>query len=112
MSHVQDPALDTILKVSCSAINSCCSSSIQNPPSKVCSKASPGPFCLTDSFTEAAKRSETMQTDERVEEETVPNYDSSRYYPVQIRDIFQDRYEVLGKLGYGATSTTWFCRDQ
>ncbi|KAI7714157.1 hypothetical protein KC353_g7017 [Hortaea werneckii] len=53
-----------------------------------------------------------MQTDERVEEETVPNYDSSRYYPVQIRDIFQDRYEVLGKLGYGATSTTWFCRDQ
>ncbi|KAI7345746.1 hypothetical protein KC354_g14585 [Hortaea werneckii] len=53
-----------------------------------------------------------MQTDERVEEETVPNYDSSRYYPVQIRDIFQDRYEVLGKLGYGTTSTTWFCRDQ
>ncbi|KAI7329332.1 hypothetical protein KC315_g6206 [Hortaea werneckii] len=52
-----------------------------------------------------------MQTDQRVEEETVPNYDSSRYYPVQIRDIFQNRYEVLGKLGYGATSTTWLCRD-
>ncbi|KAI6896852.1 hypothetical protein D0869_09670 [Hortaea werneckii] len=53
-----------------------------------------------------------MQTDRKIEEETVPNYDSSRYYPVEIRDIFQDRYEVLGKLGYGATSTTWFCRDQ
>ncbi|KAI6824809.1 hypothetical protein KC342_g11379 [Hortaea werneckii] len=53
-----------------------------------------------------------MQTDQRIEEETVPNYKSSRYYPVQIRDVFQDRYEVLGKLGYGATSTTWFCRDQ
>ncbi|KAI6904172.1 hypothetical protein KC318_g4608 [Hortaea werneckii] len=52
-----------------------------------------------------------MQTDQRVEEETVPNYNPSRYYPVQIRDIFQDRYEVLGKLGYDATSTTWFCRD-
>ncbi|KAI7240758.1 hypothetical protein KC330_g1014 [Hortaea werneckii] len=34
-----------------------------------------------------------MQTDRRVEEETVPNYDSSRYYPVQIRDIFQDSAE-------------------
>ncbi|KAI6800960.1 hypothetical protein KC361_g2095 [Hortaea werneckii] len=52
-----------------------------------------------------------MQSDHRVEEETVPNYNPSRYYPVQIRDIFQNRYEVLGKLGYGATSTTWFCRD-
>ncbi|KAI7480069.1 hypothetical protein KC357_g4049 [Hortaea werneckii] len=52
-----------------------------------------------------------MQTDLKVEEETVPNYDTSRYYPVEIRDIFQDRYEVLGKLGYGTTSTTWFCRD-
>ncbi|KAI7162009.1 hypothetical protein KC349_g2409 [Hortaea werneckii] len=53
-----------------------------------------------------------MQTDRKIEEETVPNYVSSRYYPVEIRDIFQDRYEVLGKLGYGTTSTTWFCRDQ
>ncbi|RMY71661.1 hypothetical protein D0863_04990 [Hortaea werneckii] len=53
-----------------------------------------------------------MQTDLKVEEETVPNYDTSRYYPVEIRDVFQDRYEVLGKLGYGTTSTTWFCRDQ
>ncbi|RMY93362.1 hypothetical protein D0862_09238 [Hortaea werneckii] len=53
-----------------------------------------------------------MQTDSKIEEETVPNYDASRYYPVEIRDIFQGRYEVLGKLGYGATSTTWFCRDQ
>ncbi|KAI7201227.1 hypothetical protein D0869_06511 [Hortaea werneckii] len=53
-----------------------------------------------------------MQTDERIEEETLPNYKSSRYYPVQIRDVFQDRYELLGKLGYGATSTTWFCQDQ
>ncbi|GAB1742048.1 hypothetical protein NU219Hw_g7438t1 [Hortaea werneckii] len=53
-----------------------------------------------------------MQTDSKIEEETVPNYDARHYYPVEIRDIFQGRYEVLGKLGYGATSTTWFCRDQ
>ncbi|KAI7682272.1 hypothetical protein KC319_g1105, partial [Hortaea werneckii] len=52
-----------------------------------------------------------MHTDQKVEEETVPNYNPSRYYPVQIGDIFLDRYEVLGKLGFGSTSTTWFCRD-
>ena len=69
-------------------------------------------FCLTDLFAHATKRFIIMQTDLKVQEETVPNYDTSRYYPVEIRDVFQDRYEVLGKLGYGTTSTTWFCRDQ
>ncbi|KAI7279632.1 hypothetical protein KC345_g5242 [Hortaea werneckii] len=56
-------------------------------------------------------QTDQIQTDQKVEEETVPNYNSSRYYLVQIRDIFLNRYEVLGKLGFGSTSTTWFCRD-
>lgn len=46
------------------------------------------------------------------EEETLPGYDESRFYPVVIGDIYEDRFEVLAKLGYGATSTIWLCRDR
>jgi non-specific serine/threonine protein kinase len=46
-----------------------------------------------------------------VEEETLPHYDFSHFYPVKIGDVYQDRYKVIGKLGYGAYSTSWLCRD-
>ncbi|CEL10251.1 Putative Serine/threonine protein kinase [Aspergillus calidoustus] len=46
-----------------------------------------------------------------VEEETIPDYVASRYYPTQIGDLIQDRYQIIGKLGYGATSTAWLARD-
>ncbi|KAM0666464.1 hypothetical protein ACQRIU_004319 [Beauveria bassiana] len=38
-----------------------------------------------------------------------PNF--SRYYPVQIGQVFADRYQVVGKLGFGATSTVWLAHD-
>ncbi|RAQ57642.1 protein kinase domain protein [Aspergillus flavus] len=46
-----------------------------------------------------------------IEEETLPHYKPEHYYPVKIGDIYQARYEVTGKLGYGAYSTSWLCRD-
>ncbi|KKF97536.1 Serine/threonine-protein kinase SRPK [Ceratocystis platani] len=46
-----------------------------------------------------------------MEEETLPLYESEQYYPVKIGQVFADRYEVVGKLGYGAHSTNWLCRD-
>lgn len=52
-----------------------------------------------------------LKTSRAVEEETLPYYDPDEFYPVHIGDIFKDRYQVLGKLGFGANSTTWFCRD-
>ena len=33
------------------------------------------------------------------------------FYPVCIGEVFEDRYQVLGKLGFGSNSTVWFCRD-
>lgn len=48
---------------------------------------------------------------ERCEEETLPNFDSSRYYPVKIGEPIADQYQILGKLGYGVTSTVWYVRD-
>ncbi|KAF2848890.1 kinase-like protein [Plenodomus tracheiphilus IPT5] len=49
--------------------------------------------------------------DTKIEEETLPDYVASRYYPVHIGEIFIDRYQVVGKLGFGVTSTVWLARD-
>lgn len=46
-----------------------------------------------------------------VEEETLPGYVASRYYPTRIGEILQDRYQIVGKLGFGVTSTVWLARD-
>lgn len=46
-----------------------------------------------------------------VEEESIPNYKAQRYYPVRIGEVFNERYQVIGKLGYGSSSTVWLCRD-
>lgn len=48
---------------------------------------------------------------EKIEEETIPEYVATRYYPVRIGQIFPNRYQVVGKLGFGATSTVWLARD-
>lgn len=47
----------------------------------------------------------------KVEEELMPAYDRGLFFPVKLGDIFQARYQVISKLGYGANSTVWFCRD-
>ncbi|KAE8376162.1 hypothetical protein BDV26DRAFT_294390 [Aspergillus bertholletiae] len=39
------------------------------------------------------------------EEETIPGYVAGRYYPTRIGEILKDRYQVVGKLGFGASST-------
>ncbi|KAK8116055.1 CMGC/SRPK protein kinase [Apiospora sp. TS-2023a] len=49
--------------------------------------------------------------DQKVEEEKLPDYLPARYYPVRIGEVFVDRYQVVGKLGFGATSTVWLARD-
>ncbi|KAK2736308.1 hypothetical protein FQN55_001694 [Onygenales sp. PD_40] len=46
-----------------------------------------------------------------LEEETIPNYKPQRFYPVRIGQVLNQQYQVVGKLGYGASSTVWLCRD-
>lgn len=48
---------------------------------------------------------------QKIEEETIPDYSAVCYYPTRIGEIFQDRYQVVGKLGYDTTSTVWLARD-
>lgn len=49
--------------------------------------------------------------DSKVDEETLPDYLPARYYPVRIGEVFVDRYQVVGKLGFGASSTVWLAHD-
>lgn len=46
-----------------------------------------------------------------LEEENWPWYTPESFYPVRIGDVVHSKYQVLYKLGYGTTATTWMCRD-
>ncbi|PLB33109.1 protein kinase-like protein [Aspergillus candidus] len=46
-----------------------------------------------------------------IEEENTPYYDSSLFYPARLGDVFNNRYQLAAKLGYGSNSTVWLARD-
>ncbi len=48
---------------------------------------------------------------QKVEEENLPWYSPSKFYPVRIGQVFASRYQAIGKLGYGGIATVWLCRD-
>ncbi|EXJ61235.1 uncharacterized protein A1O5_12027 [Cladophialophora psammophila CBS 110553] len=41
----------------------------------------------------------------KIEEETLPNYNSSVFYPARIGEVLAPKYRVVDKLGFGAKST-------
>jgi len=48
---------------------------------------------------------------QKLEEERLPDYQAERFYPVQLGEIVNDRFQILAKLGFGTASTAWLCRD-
>ena len=44
--------------------------------------------------------------------EDLEDYRPGGFHPTSIGDVFQNRYKVLHKLGYGGYSTIWFARDE
>jgi serine/threonine-protein kinase SRPK3 len=48
---------------------------------------------------------------EKLEEENWDWYSPQMFYPTRIGEVFRSRYQILGKLGYGAHSTAWLGRD-
>lgn len=54
---------------------------------------------------------ETIEASVKIEEETLPFYNPRLFYPVRIGEVLGNRYQVVAKLGYGTTSTTWLCHD-
>ncbi|KAK2764421.1 hypothetical protein FQN54_009115 [Arachnomyces sp. PD_36] len=48
----------------------------------------------------------------KLEEEAFEDYYSSgKYYPVRIGEVLASKYQVVGKLGFGVSSTVWLARD-
>ena len=60
-------------------------------------------------FNEAASR--LLPLDEKAEEEYHDDAAKPRYYPMRIGDVLKDRYQVLGKVGFGLGSTSWLAND-
>jgi hypothetical protein len=58
-----------------------------------------------------AKDFTILSEHEKIEEESVPGYKAESFYPVILGDVFNSRYQVLAKLGFGTASTVWLCRD-
>lgn len=45
-------------------------------------------------------------------EEDLRQYRKGGYHPVSLGDIFDDRYEVVRKLGFGHNATVWLAFDR
>lgn len=54
---------------------------------------------------------EVIRSSQILEEERFEEFKKGHYYPVNIGDVLVSRYQVLGKLGFGTTSTVWLARD-
>jgi serine/threonine-protein kinase SRPK3 len=65
---------------------------------------SPPVFFSTSGF-------ETISASEVVDEERFEVFKKGHYYPVNIGDVFSSKYQIIGKLGFGVTSTVWLARD-
>ncbi|OTA94876.1 hypothetical protein M434DRAFT_394248 [Hypoxylon sp. CO27-5] len=46
-----------------------------------------------------------------VEEEQFDEFRKGYFYPVKIGDVYASKYQVVGKLGFGSTSTVWLARN-
>ncbi|RMZ75253.1 hypothetical protein DV738_g5582, partial [Chaetothyriales sp. CBS 135597] len=48
---------------------------------------------------------------DKIEEETLDFYNPSNFYPAYIGQVLASKYKIVGKLGYGASSTVWLAKD-
>lgn len=48
---------------------------------------------------------ELLPSSELIEDERAPCYNPKHFYSVRLHEIFNDRYQVMTKLGWGTTST-------
>lgn len=54
---------------------------------------------------------ETASASKILDEERFEEFKKGQYYPVNIGDVFGSKCQVIGKLGFGVTSTVWLARD-
>ncbi|XP_076839698.1 SRSF protein kinase 3 isoform X2 [Brachyhypopomus gauderio] len=54
---------------------------------------------------------EHLKPDNKEDHEDSREYCYGGYHPVQVGDVFNKRYKVLSKLGWGYFATVWLCMD-
>lgn len=54
---------------------------------------------------------QTIDSNIVIEEEAIPDYKADRFYPVKLGEVFEGRFQVIAKLGFGSSSTIWLARD-
>lgn len=54
---------------------------------------------------------EIIPSSRLTEEESNDDFYFGDYYPVKIGEVLQSQYQIIGKLGFGTTSTNWLARD-
>lgn len=52
-----------------------------------------------------------LEQDIGLEEERLEGFKKGLYYPVNIGETLFDQYQIVGKLGFGTSSTVWLARD-
>ncbi|KAM0713517.1 hypothetical protein Q7P37_010479 [Cladosporium fusiforme] len=52
-----------------------------------------------------------LPKEERFDEESLVGYKAEEYYPLRLGEVFNSKYQVVAKLGFGTTSTVWLCRN-
>merc|ERR1719193_407952 len=62
------------------------------------------------SYEEEEEEEEILGSDDD-EQEAPQDYTKGGYHPVKIGDLFNNRYHVIRKLGWGHFSTVWLCWD-
>lgn len=67
--------------------------------------------CHSSSNETVEDNDDDLYTSEEEEQEDSTDYCKGGYHPVKIGDIFQGRYFVTRKLGWGHFSTVWLCWD-
>lgn len=53
----------------------------------------------------------SLPSDQKIEEEAHDAISQGRYYPMRIGDVIENKYQVVGKLGYGLGSTVWLANE-
>lgn len=79
------------------------------------------PLCTPQLFVRAVSHSiirclvtsrfQGLLAEAKIEEELVPGYCPDDFYPVQLGEVFNSRYQIIAKLGCGVGSTAWLYRD-
>ena len=46
-----------------------------------------------------------------LDEEYLDAFAKGVYYPIKLGEVLVTRYQVVGKLGFGTSSTVWLARD-